>query len=202
MTGLDSDWLAGEDRAAWRTLAGMWQSPDKAAAVQTACDGAVRTGFSCLREFGSWSRIRQLGLPVLLVLRTDDRKLLVLRGYDGEQLIVGSEDSSLTVPRGVIEEMWLGEYLVAWPQAPDWPVEIRKGESGPAVDIVMQMASFAQPPWQGSGEFDSGFENWLMSFQKRNGLVADGIIGPNTLIHLMAPTIDEPRLLVQPEEGP
>mgnify|MGYP001826308933 FL=1 len=201
-TELDKSWLADEDSSAWRTIAALWQSPEKAAAVQTACDGAVRTGFSCLREFGNWSRIRQLGLPVLLVLREDRSRLLVLRGYDGEQLVVGSEQNSLTVPRGIIEEMWLGEYLVAWPQAPDWPVEIRKGESGPAVDIVMQMASFAQPPWQGSGEFDAGFESWLMSFQQRNGLVADGIIGPNTLIHLMAPTIDQPRLLVHTDEGP
>ena len=202
LTALDPDWLEDQDRSAWRTLAGLWQAPEKAAALQTACDGAVRTGFSCLREFGSWSRIRQLGLPVLLVLREDRSNLLVLRGYEGEQLIVGSGQTSLTVPRDLIEEMWLGEYLVAWPQAPDWPVEIRKGESGPAVDIVMQMASYAQPPWQGSGEFDAGFESWLMSFQRRNGLAADGIIGPNTLIHLMAPTIDQPRLLVQTEEGP
>jgi peptidoglycan hydrolase-like protein with peptidoglycan-binding domain len=79
---------------------------------------------------------------------------------------------------------------------------IRKGESGPAVDIVMQMASFAQPPWQGGGEFDAGFESWLMNFQRRNGLVADGIVGPNTLIHLMAPTIEEPRLLMQAQEEP
>ena len=202
MTELDMDWLADEDRSAWETLAGLWQAPGKAAALQTACEGALRTGFSCLREYGNWSRIRQLGLPVLLVLRADRSKMLVLRGWDGEQLIVGSGPNSLTVPRDVIEAMWLGEYLVAWPQAPDWPMVIRKGESGPAVDIVMQMASFAQPPWQGGGEFDAGFESWLMNFQRRNGLVADGIVGPNTLIHLMAPTIEEPRLLVQAQEGP
>lgn len=199
---LDPDWLGMQDQLAWRTLAGLWQAPDRAAAIQTACDGAVKTGYSCLREFGNWSRIRHLGLPVLLVLRNDDARLLVLRGYSGDKLIVGSEENSLTVPRDVIEALWLGEYLVAWPQAPDWPVEIRKGEAGPAVDIVMQMAAFARPPWQGNGEFDAGFEQWLMSFQRRNGLAADGIIGPNTLIHLMAPTIDEPRLMVHAEEGP
>jgi murein L,D-transpeptidase YcbB/YkuD len=40
-----------------------------------------------------------------------------------------------------------------------------------------------------------------MSFQRRNGLDADGIIGPNTLIHLMAPTISDPRLVTDEEEG-
>jgi peptidoglycan hydrolase-like protein with peptidoglycan-binding domain len=64
----------------------------------------------------------------------------------------------------------------------------------------MEMAGFADPAWTGDGEFDEGFESWLRQFQRRNGLEADGIIGPNTLIHLMAPTISEPRL-VMPSEG-
>ena len=48
--------------------------------------------------------------------------------------------------------------------------------------------------------FDASFESWLMDFQRRNGLDADGIIGPNTLIHLMAPTLGEPRLVMNPKE--
>ena len=39
-----------------------------------------------------------------------------------------------------------------------------------------------------------------MDFQNRKGLDADGIIGPKTLIYLMAPTITEPRLLAGTEE--
>ncbi|NNK37725.1 MAG: peptidoglycan-binding protein, partial [Xanthomonadales bacterium] len=85
--------------------------------------------------------------------------------------------------------------------APDWPGEIRRGEAGAAVDIVMEMAAYAEPAWNGGGIFDSGFENWLRTFQQRHGLKADGIIGPNTLIYLMAPTIREPRLIVADEEN-
>jgi murein L,D-transpeptidase YcbB/YkuD len=43
--------------------------------------------------------------------------------------------------------------------------------------------------------FDKRFETWLMAFQRRNGLQADGIIGPRTLMYLVAPTIVEPRLI-------
>jgi general secretion pathway protein A len=100
-----------------------------------------------------------------------------------------------------VENHWLGEYLITWPQAPDWPGEIQRGESGVAVDIVMEMASYAQPAWTGAGAFDSGFESWLRTFQRSNGLKADGIIGPNTLIYLMAPTIREPRLILAREEN-
>ena len=115
-------------------------------------------------------------------------------------MLVGSGDEMLEVTRDAIESIWLGEYLVIWPQAPDWPVQIRRGESGTAVDIVLNMAEFAEPAWKGSGVFDAGFETWLLTFQRRNGLKADGIVGPNTLIYLMAPTITQPRLMLAVEE--
>lgn len=111
-------------------------------------------------------------------------------------MLVGFADGALNVTHDAIEPIWLGEYFVVWPQAPDWPMEIHRGESGAAVDIVMEMAALAQPAWSGSGVFDEQFETWLMGFQRRNGLRADGIIGPRTLMYLVAPTIVEPRLVL------
>jgi general secretion pathway protein A len=199
---LEESWLDDQHRAAWRALAEMWQSPGKALAIQSACDGAPATGFACLRESGSWARIRELGLPVLLVLRAGETRLLPLTGFSAQDVVVGAPADQRVVARGDIEETWWGDYLVAWPQAPDWPLDIRRGESGPAVDIVMQMASFATPPWNGAGVFDAAFEAWLLDFQRRRGLAPDGIIGPNTLLYLMAPTITEPRLVLDDaEEG-
>jgi murein L,D-transpeptidase YcbB/YkuD len=43
--------------------------------------------------------------------------------------------------------------------------------------------------------FDAAFELWLKTFQLRNGLEADGIVGRNTLLHLMTTSIEEPQLL-------
>ena len=197
---LDDDWLDRQHLGAWRSLAALWGRPEDALAVRSACNGMAGTGFACLQESGNWSRIRRLGLPVLLVLRASGERHVLLRGLEKDRAVVGAADESRTVGRNEIEQRWLGDYLVAWPQAPDWPVEIRVGQTGPAVDIVMQMAAFAEPAWQGGNAFDAGFEAWLVEFQRRNGLDADGIIGPNTLIHLVAPTVSEPRLSVDNAE--
>lgn len=197
---LDGAWLDKQHLGAWRSLAGLWQQTDAAPAIQAACDGMAGTGFACLSEAGSWSRIRHLGLPVLLVLNDSGRRLLVLNGFKGELAAVGAAEDARMIPRNEIENSWLGEFLVAWPQAPDWPPDIRRGQAGPAVDIVMQMAAFAEPAWQGGGAFDATFEAWLVEFQRRNGLQADGIVGPKTLIYLMAPTIVEPRLMLETEK--
>jgi murein L,D-transpeptidase YcbB/YkuD len=60
----------------------------------------------------------------------------------------------------------------------------------------MAMAARVDIPYRGGHVFDAAFENWLKSFQLRNGLDADGIIGRNTLLHLMTASIEEPQLLL------
>jgi general secretion pathway protein A len=195
VASLDAAWLDQQHQSVWRIVAGLWRDRSDARAIQSACEGVPQTGFACIREQGNWSRIRQLGLPVVLVLRDENTRLLVLQGFAGEALLVGDEREALPVARDAVEERWLGEYFVTWPQAPEWPIEIRRGESGAAVDIVMEMAALAEPAWRGSGIFDEEFESWIMAFQRRNGLQADGIVGPRTLMYLVAPTIVEPRLI-------
>ena len=44
-------------------------------------------------------------------------------------------------------------------------------------------------------------ERWLVSFQVRNGLDPDGIVGPKTLLYLMRFSIEEPRLLTALDLG-
>lgn len=197
---IDADWLEAQSRQAWQRMAELWGDPQSAAAIRSACDGLSGTGYACVRDFGSWSRIRSLGLPVFIVLPGEEPGLLVLHGMAEDTLLMGGSGHEVAVDRNAIEENWLGEYRVVWPQAPDWPVEIRRGASGPAVEIVTKMAMRAEPAWQGGTSFDGGFESWLMAFQRRHGLKADGIVGPNTLIHLMAPTIDQPRLEIMAQE--
>ena len=197
---IDSGWLDRQHRLAWQSMAELWSDPQSANAIASACDGKAGTGYACIREQGNWSRIRNLGLPVLLVLQSESPRMLLLQGFTESALLVGSGPDMLEVSRDSVEPRWLGEYVVIWPQAPDWPVQIRRGESGAAVDIVMEMAGFAEPAWTGNGVFDAGFETWLLTFQRRHGLKADGIVGPNTLIYLMAPTIRQPRLMLAEEE--
>jgi general secretion pathway protein A len=199
--GIDPDWLEQQHRSVWQSMADLWQDSTSSNAITAACNGVSGTGYACLYDQGNWSRIRKLGLPVILVLHEEGSRLLLLHGFSREGLLVGSGDEVIEVSRDAIELRWLGEYIVAWPQAPDWPGQIRRGETSAAVDIVMEMAGFAEPAWVGDGVFDSGFESWLMTFQRGHGLKADGIVGPNTLIHLMAPTIVQPRLILAAEES-
>jgi len=191
---LDQNWLDLQHARAWASLARLWGRPGAADSISQSCSGEMATGFACVLDQGSWAKIGQLGLPVALVLHGESRRLVVLTGLLESSLILGTGEDERVVSRAEIEPQWLGEYFVAWPQAPEWPVQISRGETGKAVEIVMEMATLAEPPWEGNGGFDAQFEAWVKAFQRNNGLLPDGIIGPKTLLYLLAPTISEPRL--------
>ena len=191
---LDQDWLDLQNSRAWGALESLWNKRGGGEAVRRACEERRATGFACVQDKGSWSRINRLGLPVILVLQQPDRRHVVLSGMDQQHVLLGAREDQRLVPRERVEAVWMGEYFVAWPQPIDWPGEIRRGDSGRAVDIVLEMATMADEPWQQGTAFNASFESWLLTFQRQHGLVADGIIGPQTLLYLMAPTITEPRL--------
>lgn len=197
---LDISWLEMQHAQAWQSMATLWQDQDGAKNIELACGGVQGLGYTCLSDHGSWARVEQLGLPVLLVIQSEDPKYLPLQGISTDGLLVGNESSSIEVSRNAVESQWLGEFIIPWPQAPDWPIEIRRGETGKAVEIAIKMANIAQPAWLGGDAFDEEFEVWLIAFQRRHGLKADGILGPKTLLYLMAPTISQPRLIT-PQDG-
>jgi general secretion pathway protein A len=195
IASLDKDWLEDHQQVVWQGLAEIWSQPGAEFTIQAACEGDSSLGYACLQDQGNWSKINRLGLPVVLVLQEETPSYLLLQGIDGNRLLVGAPQQLTTVSRESVETSWLGTYLVAWPQAAGWPPLIGRGDDGPAVATVMEMAALVDLPYHGDQEFDAAFELWLKSFQTRNGLEADGIVGRNTLLHLMTASIKEPRLL-------
>jgi hypothetical protein len=201
---LEPAWLESQDLRAWQELGAAWGRPEDAALIEASCRGREGLGYACLRDQGSLLRIRQLGLPVVLVLVPEQgagaaTPHLVLRGLAGDRLLVGAREDARVVSREAVEERWYGEFYVAWPQAVNWPREVARGDQGAAVERILELAGRAEPPYRGAAEFGPDFESWLQAFQARNGLTADGIVGPKTLLYLMRFSIDEPRLLGRAE---
>jgi general secretion pathway protein A len=192
---LDEPWLDMQHLASWQGLASVWNDYEGGTALEAACRGRPRQGYACLRDTGSWARIRQLGMPVILELHGSAPRLLLLQGIDDTSLLVGAPGTSMTVSRAAIEDRWLGGYYVAWPQAPSWPREVALWATGPAVETILDLAAQVDPPYTGQRAFGREFEAWLILFQARNGLDADGIVGPKTLLYLIRSSISDPVLV-------
>lgn len=193
---LDSDWLQRQDARSFEHLAALWGAPDAGTSLRTACRRDQADGYACLRMAGSWARLRQLGLPVLLHLGGDDAGYLLLQGISGDNVMVGGDESLRELPIAALEDRWLGDFSVVWPQADDWPRALGEGAEGEAVTRVKDLASRRQPPFTGATDavFDADFRRWVERFQGARGLEVDGILGPATLLYLIAPDIGAPRL--------
>lgn len=186
------------DASAWGSMAEIWGRSDEQAGLRTRCLDGEGSGFTCLRLQGSWNKIRQLGLPVILEIPEEETKYILLAGLDAGQAVLAAGGEDIITAIEELERHWLGTFLVVWPQADDWPRELALGDRGSAVSLVKQMASKLEYPFDdtGSDVFDEKFTLWIRAFQRRSGLLDDGIIGPETLVFLMAPGMDEPRLRV------
>jgi hypothetical protein len=79
---------------------------------------------------------------------------------------------------------------------PDQDGVLRNGECGPAVLELQELLTKAGFTTGRDGKFGDGTETAVRLFQKKAGLVVDGIAGPKTLAHLRNPTFDR-RLLTQ-----
>jgi len=192
---LDADWLTAHQQDVWQGMADVWRHPGAAFSIQAACNGDNSRGYACLNDQGSWSKIRRLGLPVVLVLQGQIPTRLLLQGIDGDRVLVGAQGDLQTVSKESVELLWLGSYLVVWPQASEWPAVIKRGDDSSAVSTIMEMATRVDVPYHGEQTFGADFERWLKSYQIRNGLEPDGIVGRKTLLYLMSASIDDPKIL-------
>jgi len=193
---LEQGLVAQMDSATWSSMASLWGRFEAEAGLKSLCLEGVESGFTCLRIQGSWSKIRQLGLPVILEIPAESTQYVLLTGLSGEQASLAAPEGDIRVSINELDARWLGTFLVVWPQAKDWPKELALGDEGVAVSLVKRMASLLEFPFNDADTelFDEQFANWIEGFQRRSGLLDDGIIGPETLVYLMAPGIEQPRL--------
>ena len=189
------------NKLAWKGMAAIWGGSGQESLLKQSCERQIVNGFACLQLHGSWGRIRDLDLPVLLELGSGENADLML-------LTELSATMANIYPLGqlpvqLLDKDWRGRYFVVWQQDPDWPQTIHaataKGELGTRLKTI---ASSLVPAWQGeiSAQPDPQFGSWLRAFQRNWGLEDDGIIGPETLLYLIAPSLQPDLSVLTGEE--
>jgi general secretion pathway protein A len=179
--------LPQDGQAAWRLLAPAWGLPADAA---EPCADWVSQRIACFRGNTNLAQVRQLDRPGLLTL-ADARgrnvyALLTGLGPDHAELRTG--DGTATVPLTALAEVWTGEFSTLW----RWP-QGREGK--PAAD-----ESGTPPAWLAARLDDAkvgpgDLRTRLQTFQRAQGLRADGVAGPLTFMQLnRANGVAEPHL--------
>ncbi len=190
--------FTAEPQAAMAALLGRWQFDYSRLAGEGGCGRAASAGLRCLAASGTWNNLRQYDLPAVLELHDRDagRHFVLLTGLSGERATLELAGRRHTFTTAELDRHWYGRFELLW-----WPPGVEEGmfgagATGPAVQWLRDALVRAGRPAAGGGPFDAALEAEVRAFQRAQGLLPDGVVGPLTLIRLATfdPRVRMPRL--------
>ncbi|QCF26239.1 ExeA family protein [Hydrocarboniclastica marina] len=195
-------WVAGRDNTgpAYRSLFQAWNLTYGEDGFGSACGYAQAHGLRCLHRQGNWRSLEQLDRPAVLRLHNavGEPFHVALLGLDEERARIALDGTEHVLPRAQVDRYWLGDYSVVW-KLP--PYELEPGDNAISKETWLQQSlatvrgKYRLPDAVVNGAGEVSLEEQVAWFQRRAGLIPDGIPGTVTLIRLnseLDPTL--PRL--------
>lgn len=179
----------GDSREAYQALFQAWGLNYDRQGGLYACDFAEQQGMRCLHRQGNWRSLEQLDRPAVLRLHNSagdayHAVLLKLQG-DSARIVLGSQEYPL--PRAAIDQHWLGDYSVVWRLPPYEPVTGNQGmDKTEWLQWAMQSLreKYRIEPELAESLAQATLKDQVIWFQRRAGLIPDGIPGAVTLIRI------------------
>ena len=184
------DWPAAEPRArseqlAYAALFRAWGADYQWA---DACRQAESLGLRCRSARAGLDELRQLNRPAVLVMRDDKgpfQAALIALDDNSATFVIGTETRAVAL--GALATQWSGQYTLFWRLPTEARETIRAGERGPAVQWLIGQLAQAEGQAADSGKapvFDDALERQIKQFQLAQGLIPDGMVGPQTVVRL------------------
>ena len=172
---------------AFQALFRQWEVPYKE--DEDVCRQAQAQGLRCLKGLGSLSSIMKLNRPVVLKLFDDQGRnyYVALTGIKGLTAMIEAGGETRSVMLKELEKRWLGDYTLLWRQPPNYRGDIHPGMRGRDIQwLDAQLAAIQgrKPLTAETLVYDTQLVIRVKKFQLAEGMVPDGVIGPQTIIHL------------------
>ncbi len=174
---------------AYQALFEQWNLPYYHEGHGSACQQAEVNGLRCLHRQGSLNSLQLLNRPAVLKLFDDQGReyYAALTSIQAKTatFVFGTETKTVDVKEIALQ--WFGDYTLLWRTPPQYGRDMRPGSKGPAVRWLEKQLSTVRggevPPGENS-VFDETLVKSVKQFQHSEGLVPDGIVGPETVILL------------------
>ncbi|TCV87344.1 ExeA family protein [Sulfurirhabdus autotrophica] len=178
--------LSNSKTMAFTTLFKSWGIEYQAG---DACQNAETFGLHCYSTRGGLDELRQLNRPAVMQLHDAAGQefygILTALDENHASFIIGNQTRA--IPLKKLAAQWSGFYTILWKMPANTAVKIHSGDSGPTVEwISKQLSKFRGDMTQTiiNPVFDDAMINQIKQFQLSQGLIPDGILGPQTLMRL------------------
>jgi general secretion pathway protein A len=178
---------AGTD-AAFATLLELWELAPPGPGTQP-CRYVTGHGLRCEHQLGSWTLLRAFNRPAILDLvdSTGSSHQVVVTALDDAHATVRAGSESRVVALGEIDRYWFGEFLLLWRPYPGAETLMLPGTRSEGVRWLRGALVGLQGGADPSGDlahYDDALIERVRTFQREQGLKADGKAGLQTLIAL------------------
>lgn len=183
--------------SAMEMLFKRWSKNYRSAGGITPCERALGAGLTCYRGNSSLAQLRQLDHPVILKLvnNSDTERYAVLVGSAPTSATFELQNEMYSIAPSELEPFWHGEYLLLWRKPAIGASFIAPGAQGLAVSWLIHALDRIEGKTSDEVDpaiYDDALSARVRAFQKRRGLVVDGIVGERTLIHIAGAASNPP----------
>ena len=168
------------------------------------CKKALRQGLLCYTGVGNLGSVASYDRPAILTLLDDDGRKYraTLLALDNDLATLAFAHGTETIAVQDMEARWQGQYQLLWRTPPNGHSVIKPGSSGEGVTwLTRSLFAAGVKSVKLHTTYNEKVIDAVEEFQRENGLVADGVAGRQTLIHLNSSTDDSiPRLSKRGED--
>jgi general secretion pathway protein A len=182
--------LPGNNKGpAYSALFKVWKHEFSKHKPSSACVFAQSKGLSCLHRQGNLRSLSQLNRPAILKLYNNDgdSSYALLTYLNTREATLNTGKEELQVDTYTLDSHWLGEYTLLWQKPPFYNEALQQGSQGPIVQwldqVLVRLYGQKDVPTI-SDTYTKELIVQVKKFQHSKGLVADGVAGPLTFIHL------------------
>ncbi len=167
---------------AFRALFARWNIDYQPTQHELPCAYARQWQLKCLTVKGNMGSLRRFNRPVVLnKLRNPNGRAfhVALIALDDRHATIAYGDDKIKISLQTLEDLWFGDYQLLWRAPPNYTQPINLSHHIP--DWFVRHFSELNPDIAPSAD---NMRSWLKKFQITHHLFVDGILGPQTIIHL------------------
>ena len=175
-------------KMAFRELFSLWGVPFDEA-TEDPCALAESHGLICQSGLTSINSLIDINRPVVLKFfdKNAQEYFATLTSFDGHTATLKIGEITKKVSLENIKTHWLGDYTLFWRPPAGFLGDMALGDSGSSVQWLYNSLSTIQdwePVKEGKLNFDNDLIQKVKKYQITEGLVPDGIVGIQTIIHI------------------